>query len=86
MTFENMAQGVIEHYEVWSWAMVVELNQHYNSEDRLFDWDEFIFYSSSTIAIWIYIWIRQNMFRWTRHGFKVMPRWYLITSYEHRVF
>jgi hypothetical protein len=24
-------------------------------------WDEFIFYSSSTIAIWVHILIRQNM-------------------------
>jgi hypothetical protein len=34
--------------------MVVELNQYHNSKNRIFDWDEFIFYSSSTIAIWIY--------------------------------
>jgi hypothetical protein len=46
---------LIVQYEVWSWAMVVELNQHYNSKDRIFGWDEFIFYSSSTIAIWIYM-------------------------------
>jgi hypothetical protein len=33
LTFKNIAQRFIEHYEVWSWAMVVELNQHYNSKN-----------------------------------------------------
>jgi hypothetical protein len=48
-----MVQRFIDKYGVWSWAMVVELNQHHNSKNRIYDWDEFIFYSGSTIAIWI---------------------------------
>jgi hypothetical protein len=64
LTFENMVHRFIGQYEVWSCAMVVELNQHYNSKHRIYDWDKFIFYSSSTIATWIYVWFRHNMFRW----------------------
>jgi hypothetical protein len=47
----NMVQRFIDQYEVRSWAMVVELNQHYNSKSWILDWDVFISYSSSTIAI-----------------------------------
>jgi hypothetical protein len=50
-----MVQRFIEQYEVWSYAMVVELNQYHNSKNRIHDWDKIIFYSSSTIAIWTYM-------------------------------
>jgi hypothetical protein len=50
---ENMVQGSIDQYEVWSCAMVVELNQHHNSKIESMIENELISYSSSTIANWI---------------------------------
>jgi hypothetical protein len=50
-----MVQRFIEQYKVWSYGMVVEFNQYHNSKNRIYDWDKFIFYSNSTIAIWIYM-------------------------------
>jgi hypothetical protein len=54
-----MVQGFIEHYEVWSWAMVVELNQYYNSKNRTNDLDMFHF-TQITQLIFEYMWDRQS--------------------------
>jgi hypothetical protein len=51
-------------------------NTHYGmgyhiNQNRILVWDEFIFYSSSTVAIWVYTWIRQNMWIGS-HEFRMM--------------
>jgi hypothetical protein len=36
--FENMAQGFIEQQGVWICAMIVELNEHHNSKNKIYGW------------------------------------------------
>jgi hypothetical protein len=69
MIFENMAQGFIEQHEVWTSAMVVELNQHHNSKSRNYDWDVSHF-TQITQLKFEYVWARQIRFRYTWFGSK----------------